>query len=85
VHNFILVGALASLAFYGVVVSDRQAQTIERGAPLRPLKGDRLPMGPICMPSGIGSCVRKQAPAADQPEQAREVRIAIMDRSLESI
>jgi hypothetical protein len=82
VHKIILFGALAGLTFFNVVVPEKQTITIETNVPQRPLKGDRLPAGPACLPSDIGSCVRKQTPAADDPPQAHEVRIALLDRSL---
>ena len=85
-HKIILAGALASVTFFEVVGSEGHTPRIEKNVPQRALKGDRLPAGPACSPSAwqhdSTSCVRKQTPAADHPPQAREVRVAIADRSL---
>jgi hypothetical protein len=78
----ILAGALASLTFYEVVRSHEYTPRFEKNVPQRPLKGDRLPAGPACLPDDLTSCVRKQRPAADRLPEAREVRVAILNRSL---
>jgi hypothetical protein len=86
VHKIILAGALAGVTFFEVVGSEGHTSRIEGSVPQRELKGDRLPAGPDCSPSGwqhdSTGCVRKQTPAAGHPPQIREVLVAIADRSL---
>jgi len=86
VYKIVLAGALASLTFYEVTVSDRPTIRREGHFPERSLKGDRLPIEPACSRStrlhDTTECVRKQTPASDDPQQVREVQIVSVDRPL---
>jgi hypothetical protein len=83
-----VAAALTSLIFYDVIVAERSTGTVEFSVPHRSQKGDRLPIAPACstpaLPSDNVNCLRKRMPETNQPQQAKELRLAGIGRLLEA-
>jgi len=80
----IIAGAsLAAVIVYNGTSASSISGTVEASVPQRSLKGDRLPLGPVCTqpawPHYDSKCARSRTPDG-QPAPVRQVRIVTIDR-----
>jgi len=81
--KIVIAASLAAIIVYNGTSTSSTSEAVEASAPQRSLKGDRLPLGPVCTqpawPHYDTSCARSRTPDA-KPAPVRQVRIVTIDR-----
>jgi len=81
--KIITAASLAAFIVYSGTGASSTGGTLEASAPQRSLKGDRLPLGPVCTqpawPHYETKCARSRA-LDGQPPLVRQVRVVTIDR-----
>ena len=81
--KIITAASFAAIIVYSGTSASSISGTVEASAPQRSLKGDRLPLGPVCTlaawPHYDAKCVRSST-LAGQSAPVRQVRIVTIDR-----
>jgi len=81
--KIITAASLAAFIVYSSTGASSTGGTVEASAPQRALKGDRLPLGPVCTqvawPHYDAKCARSRT-LDGQPVPVRQVRVVTIDR-----